>query len=364
MAILKIKDNNNVWHIIKALKGKDGVNLEFEWNGTKLGVKTSEDKEFKYVDLKGETGQTGPQGATGNGIKNIEKISTKDNIDTYAINFTDGTQTTFNVTNGEVSLDELKEVDSKVESNYEEFENLKSELLATNEVRNSFINVGDSYKEQLLNLSIDGVCKQQTTTGKNLLPSNATSQTINGVNYTVNSDGSVYAKGTATARSEFFIYNKPFTLNANTEYKIQSNILMILSTTTGYISGTTGRKFTSESEISVLSVYIRVENGTSIDKTISPMITLVEANDTYEPYTGGEPSPSPDYPQKIKTITGHFSLTSCNKNIFDFEKLKRDNSLSEISGNSVDFTIKTKDVICLLKFPILIDNLYINFIII
>lgn len=54
-------------------------------------------------------------------------------------------------------------------------------------------------------------------------------------------------------------------------------------------------------------------------------------------------------------------MTSCNKNIFDFEKLKKDNSLSEISGNSVDFTIKTKDVPCLLKFPILIDNLYINF---
>ena len=128
MAILKIKDNHGVWHIIKALKGKDGINLEFEWNGTKLGVKTSEEKEFKYVDLKGETGQTGATGMTGNSIKNIEKLSTKDNVDTYAVNFTDGTQTTFNVRNGEVSLDELKEVDSKVESNYEEFENLTTEV--------------------------------------------------------------------------------------------------------------------------------------------------------------------------------------------------------------------------------------------
>ena len=130
MSILKIKDNHGVWHIIKALKGKDGINLEFEWNGTKLGVKTSEEKEFKYVDLKGETGQTGATGMTGNSIKNIEKLSTKDNVDTYAVNFTDGTQTTFNVTNGEVSLDELKEVNNKVESNYEEIENLKSELLS------------------------------------------------------------------------------------------------------------------------------------------------------------------------------------------------------------------------------------------
>ena len=200
----------------------------------------------------------------------------------------------------------------------EDLDNLKSDILEKGEVSDSCIHVEDSIKNELLKLKVDGVCEQKTTTGKNKLPNNATSQTINGIAYIVNSDGSVYAKGTATARSEFTIYyDKPFTLNANTEYKFQTDILMILQTSTGYISGTKGKILTSESEISVLKVYIRIENGNSIDKIIYPMITLSNQNDTYEPFTGGQPSPNPDYPQEIKTITDSLSVTSCNKNLFD-----------------------------------------------
>lgn len=40
---------------------------------------------------------------------------------------------------------------------------------------------------------------------KNLLPNNATSQTINGVAFTVNDDGSVRVNGTATANADFAI---------------------------------------------------------------------------------------------------------------------------------------------------------------
>ena len=40
----------------------------------------------------------------------------------------------------------------------------------------------------------------------------------------------------------------------------------------------------------------------------------------YEPYTGGKPSPSPDYPQEIKTITDSLKVTSCGKNLFDMNK--------------------------------------------
>lgn len=295
----------------------DGADFNYKWDGTKLGVKNSKETTYQFVELKGDKGD---KGDTGNGIQNIEKVSTVENVDTYAIHYTDGTQTTFDVTNGEVTKEQLDEVDNRAKKTRNELERVKNDILETGTASDSFINVQDSAWAELQELSVDGVCEQQTTTGKNVLPNNATSQTINGVNYTVNSDGSVYAKGTATARSEFFIYNKPFTLNANTEYKIQSNILTILSTTTDYISGNKGQTFTSESEISVLKAYIRVENGASIDKTIYPMITLVDANDTYEPYTGGQPSPSPDYPQEIETITGNFSLTSCNKNLFNKNK--------------------------------------------
>lgn len=41
----------------------------------------------------------------------------------------------------------------------------------------------------------------------------------------------------------------------------------------------------------------------------------------YEPYTGGQPSPSPDYPQEIKSIgnNGKINVTVRGKNLFDLE---------------------------------------------
>lgn len=342
MAILKIKDNNNVWHIIKALKGKDGINLEFEWNGTKLGVKTSEEKEFKYVDLKGETGQTGATGMTGNSIKNIEKLSTKDNVDTYAVNFTDGTQTTFNVTNGEVSLKELKEVDSKVESNYEEFENLKSELLATNEVRDSFINVDDSYKEQLLNLAVEGVLKQNTTTGKNLLDYvNNIISSGNGLTSVINEDGSITTVGIPTGNYTLITKKMNITnlLEDQSIYTISQNALnnkmyiqlnaMKADGTFTYIhlgdKNVKSKSFkvdkTTYSNYTIVIQTCKSEYWGDSSLTITNKYMLCKGTDTadtsFEPYTGGQPSPSPNYPQKIETITGSLSLTSCNKNIFD-----------------------------------------------
>lgn len=49
----------------------------------------------------GETGPQGPAGATGNGISSITKTGTVGLVDTYTIAFTDGTSTTFTVTNGQ-----------------------------------------------------------------------------------------------------------------------------------------------------------------------------------------------------------------------------------------------------------------------
>ncbi len=52
---------------------------------------------------KGDQGEAGLPGESGVGIESLEKTSTKGNIDTYTITFTDGTTQTFNVTNGSCS---------------------------------------------------------------------------------------------------------------------------------------------------------------------------------------------------------------------------------------------------------------------
>ena len=55
-------------------------------------------------------------------------------------------------------------------------------------------------------------------TSKNLLKNTATSQTINGVTFTVNDDGSVTANGTATERANFTISTKAYTKITNGKY--------------------------------------------------------------------------------------------------------------------------------------------------
>ena len=56
---------------------------------------------FSFGLPRGAKGDTGDTGETGNGISNIRKTSTSGLVDTYTITYTDGTSTTFTVTNGQ-----------------------------------------------------------------------------------------------------------------------------------------------------------------------------------------------------------------------------------------------------------------------
>lgn len=63
--------------------------------------------------------------------------------------------------------------------------------------------------------------------------------------------------------------------------------------------------------------YIVIQEGLTVDETIYPMIQLASiADETYEPYTGGIPSPSPDYPQEIKSVVNP-TMKVCGKNLWD-----------------------------------------------
>ena len=71
-------------------------------DNAKLYVKGTSNFEY-LVDMSGATGAQGPQGetgATGNGVSSISKKSTSGLVDTYTVAYTNGTTTTFTVTNG------------------------------------------------------------------------------------------------------------------------------------------------------------------------------------------------------------------------------------------------------------------------
>lgn len=45
--------------------GQDGKSIEYNWNGTELGIRQEGEASYSYVNLKGETGDTGEQGVPG-----------------------------------------------------------------------------------------------------------------------------------------------------------------------------------------------------------------------------------------------------------------------------------------------------------
>lgn len=176
---------------------------------------------------------------------------------------------------------------------------------------------------------MDGNIEQARYTGKNLLNVTSTTTTNNGVTFTVWSDGTVTTMGTATALVSINL------INGQNSYSLPAGTYTLSGCPTGgsdskwridinngadgdkrdYGSGAT---FTLTSTLSVSNVRIRVASGTNMNGlTFKPMIESGNQPTAYEPFVGGQPSPSPSYPQTINKVTGRQTITVTGKNLYD-----------------------------------------------
>lgn len=234
------------------------------------------------------------------------------------------------------------DIDDKVEIRYI---NKLTDLQIT---EGTNITITDSEQDTINSLTLDGRCEQETTTGKNLLENKTkNSGTNKGVTFTLNSDGSYTLNGTndGTGNSTVFLSSssQPTTLKAGTYYTIPTpNGVKITGSKIGggyfQLASSSTNQFTL-SEDTQAQIYIQVSNGittTYNNIKVYPMISKTPITQTdYEPYTGGQPSPSPDYPQEIKTITGNLKLTSCGKNLFDINNLNFENVWVKPTGEKI-----------------------------
>lgn len=172
--------------------------------------------------------------------------------------------------------------------------------------------VEDSANKPLQGLRVFGKTEQASTTGKNLLEITAATHTHEGVTYTINPDGSVIANGTAVGIS-VCILNKAFVFKAGVSYTM-TGCPENGGTTAHRIDdvnrfGDDGSGYTGSYEVDTSrEIRIRIANGVTVKNLVFwPMIRLAsDTDDTFEPYTGGAPSPSPSYPQ---SIVGNSSTT-------------------------------------------------------
>lgn len=205
------------------------------------------------------------------------------------------------------SADSIANVTSDVEKLKEDLPNKITKFYASNQGET---HITDSDNGKIQDMMIYGKSKQNQTKGKNLLkyPYIETTKHSNGITFTDNKDGSINVSGTGTETAYYNLYSnsdgKRLTL-ASGKYKL---VAKGRSKCNAFVNnGVNSAK--NEGTVTITDghndvwCFIEAPKGLAIDETIYPMIQLADSTDeSYEPYTGGKPSPNPDYSQEIKSV--------------------------------------------------------------
>lgn len=196
------------------------------------------------------------------------------------------------------------------------------------------ITVADSSNDYLRGLKIFGKTTQVSTTGKQLIHITQATKTSNGITFTPNPDGSVYVKGTATANAYFiFDLNNPVPV-IETELVASitgsDKVYMVVGyfTADGTIENSIAsvddkntNTFVYPTAAVTTRTFLGVDSGKSVDATVYPLVRLASnSDDSYEPYSGGVASPSPDWPQELISIENP-TVDVYGKNLLNAEML-------------------------------------------
>ena len=163
--------------------------------------------------------------------------------------------------------------------------------------------LADSDNGKFQNMMLYGKSEQFTTIGKNLLKIKDGTQTLRGVTVTAK-DGVVALKGTATESGwaaltvDSFVLNGTYILSSN----ITANIRVLVANKSFKTVLEQGKSATLENA-EASRVCFTITEGKTYD--ISNILIQIEKGSvatSYEPYTGGIPSPNPSYPQEIKSV--------------------------------------------------------------
>lgn len=166
-------------------------------------------------------------------------------------------------------------------------------------------------------LSVMGKSTQRTTTGAQLFDIRKATVMEGVYGLTVSIDGEIIKISGVLPNEasihQFRILNYPENLYGN---KISMDII----DDTGVENESV---YAMQSE-NTLSVYFSGTNGTEVNLVFRLMVNSGDTALPWEPYTGGQPSPSPDYPQEISSVgdDGSIQVTVGGRNLFDISKAR------------------------------------------
>lgn len=203
------------------------------------------------------------------------------------------------------------------------------------------VNIADSADEKLQDIKLLGNSEQLTTTGKNLLSNKPNDWQIGKkTSWSANPEYPIDANVPDISNALIFINVKPSTkytfINKLTNKIWVNRIIERDVNGIGvqnhglYTDGTLNKNkydFTTKDNTANIIFQIKKVDVTELlssdIESIKVMLVEGDANENaiFEPYTGGQPSPSPEYPQEIK------SAGRKSKNLFDINYFKDKSNL-------------------------------------
>ena len=225
--------------------------------------------------------------------------------------------------------DKFIEVDGNIttlsESIDKRISDIKTDLANTSdaiigETEGEIILVNDSGEKGLSELNVYGWSKQSTTTGAQLFDIKKATPYGGAYGLTVSIDGEeIKISGTVSSvpgdggALSFRILNYPESLHGNT---FSADIVDDTGVQDCDIYG-------QQSENAIAIAIGKIPIGTEVNLVFRLMVNSSSTALPWEPYTGGEASPSPDYPQEIVSAgdSGQINVNVGGKNLIPFPYL-------------------------------------------
>ena len=299
------------------------------------------------VSAKGDRGDTGAKGA--DGVSPTASVTQTDDGAKFTVTDASGT-TTAMIRNGTDGRDgapgapgkdavvdatltqDGQAADAKVTG--KKIGELKEDATALQKRQNVLVgsetgnpaSCNDAFAAPLCGLTIYGKSTQVSTTGAQLISLNDSYgvTTINGVTKTPIGISAWKLEGIAKENTTIYPYSSASFLSLSKgDYvfsvfgtsKARARYVIIGGTSSEYIQTGRSLKISLQEDVKLVFNFM-IKNGVESDGILMIMLNSGSASLPWEPYTGGEPSPSPNYPQEIESAGdgGSVVMTLSNGN--------------------------------------------------